>query len=1071
MRNFIKRLRKEKNEKGSGIILVIVALSFLGIIAGALLTAVAYAYRLKLYDYNTKDNFHYVEQAMDEVYAGLGGRTTETMQAAYTRTVEEMVEFDTSLRAYKNIGDEEANKRFKDYFMNGIKNDAAFLNISTLEKLIQSYISNSSVKVVGDNMKVVYYDEAGDIVMSITPDGATGGDLGATLTDINIGKIVIQNLVLRRTANYQRSSASGTFTQTISTDVEISRPDFNVQFNTVSADNSVLYDYALIADSGIEVNKSAASPLLINGNIYGGADYYNKNYNQYGVTDEDAKADYARPHSESFGEITLDIVSSKTHSADGTFLFNARLADMLYGNQDGILTDAEYTANKEAIRMNKNLLYNGYNENSKYSGLYINGAKVSIMADTIVVPGSIAVMNGAILSVYNSNGNNVTTSDVWADNVVLGGYNYAVPIGDSKTKDVGSKATFLANMFIRDDLEVNSDNSAFKLIGGYYGYGNGTLTNINESSLVSLTRRNNDYVPTISTADVDPSDTVENNVNIYYYVDKSNSAVSRPHYNSSAIIINGENSELDLSETTTLYVAGQAYVELSAKHEDVLSQVSVNGGGEIVYASGSNDKQDVNKEVVTYDPSVQDYRTGESLSVKSNQLIYIPNGTGQYKDVEDASGNVIYQTITINPMLLTLGSDGKNMFDTFFGAFYEGTGSDKKLVVPCVSIVPAGSTRTYHYFDFDAIYEKDHKGYDRAESMAAAFATAYIEELNKSSSSVSVNFSPIKEYLDQDVTSDTLFSAGNILLPDDSASVYASGALTGITSTIASTSGLKKTHKLIVSKDAGITRPVTADGDAASGNTDTVTEAVQLSMDFAKHYNYVKFSLTDLAFNSEEADFVDDVVRAARYGESALSPLNRYFTMNNLFRVEPSNEAAADSVDHKLNLSSGYKVWITDKDVEIKASDCEDVDGKKVMRGIIFSKGDVIFGAGVDRFEGLIVAGDKIYIGNDVTAISASPEICKTIMTELRTEKDPDAEKVLRFFVGYKSDYDDMTVDELKALCEQRGIVVEGENPTKDAYVSALISYDNSGDNTVKKINTIDYSDVIKYSNWMKNSE
>ena len=143
MKNFFKKLRKEKNEKGSGIILVLVALSFLGIIAGALLTAVAYAYRLKLYDYNAKDNFHYVEQAMDEVYAGLGGRTTETMQDAYTRTIEEMVEFDVASRSYKNIGDEEANRRFKDYFMNGIKDDPAFLNITTLSTLIQSYISNS----------------------------------------------------------------------------------------------------------------------------------------------------------------------------------------------------------------------------------------------------------------------------------------------------------------------------------------------------------------------------------------------------------------------------------------------------------------------------------------------------------------------------------------------------------------------------------------------------------------------------------------------------------------------------------------------------------------------------------------------------------------------------------------------------------------------------------------------------------------------------------------------------------------------------------------------------------------
>ena len=1066
-----KRIREEKNEKGSGIILVIVALSFLGIIAGALLTAVAYAYRLKLYDYNAKDNFHYVEQAMDEVYAGLGGRTTETMQDAYTRTVEEMVEFDVVSRSYKNIGDEEANRRFKDYFMNGIKDDPAFLNISTLTTLIQSYISNSSVVVVGDSMRVIYYNEAGEVAMTVTPAGETGGDLGFTLDDdVKISKIVIQNLVLRRTANYQRSSANGTFTQTISTDVEISRPDFNVQFNTVSADNSVLYDYALIADSGIEINKSAASPLLINGNIYGGADFYNKTYNQYGVTDEDAKANYARIHSESFGDldvdIMLDVVSSKTHTADGTYLFNARLADQYYGDKNGVLTQAEYTTFKSAIAANKDLLYNGYNENSKYSGLYINGAKVSIMADSIVVPGSIAVMNGANLSVYNSNGTNIEAANVWADNVVLGGYNYLVPAGEGKTKQVGSKATFLANMFVRDDLELNSDNSEFKLIGGYYGYGNGTQTNINETSLVHLTRRNSDYVPTVSTTDINPDENVENNVNIYYYVDPTNGAAERGHYNSSSIVVNGENSVLDLQDATSLYIAGQAYLELSAKHEDVLSQVSINGGGDIVYASGSTDKQDVEKEVVTYDPTVQDYRTGESLSIKSNQLIYIPNGTGTFKDVEEG-GKVVYQTIEINSMLLTTRPTSSTDSTPYniFTAFFKDT-----TKVPCVAIVPVGSSRTYHYFDFDRIYAEDHKGYSSAEAMAAAFATAYMEELNMSSSSASVNYSPIRDYLDQDVTSDTLFSAGDIILPDDDAAVYASGALTGITS-LTTTAGVKKTHKIIVSKDTTITRPTTVDGDTSDYDTSSITDTVLLSMDFAKHYNYLKFSLVDLAAGSAEANFVDNVVRSATYGESAISPLNRYFTMQNLFRVEPSSEPASDTADHKLNLTSGYKVWITSSDVEIKASDCETIDGKKVLRGIIVSQGDVIIGAGVDRFEGLIVAGDKIYIGNDITAISASPEICKTIMTELRTEKDPDAEKVLRFFVGYKSKYDDMTKDELKELCAQLGITVAGDSPTEAEYISALIAYDNGGDNTIKKINTIDYSDVIRYNNWMKNSE
>ena len=37
--------------------------------------------------------------------------------------------------------------------------------------------------------------------------------------------------------------------------------------------------------------------------------------------------------------------------------------------------------------------------------------------------------------------------------------------------------------------------------------------------------------------------------------------------------------------------------------------------------------------------------------------------------------------------------------------------------------------------------------------------------------------------------------------------------------------------------------------------------------------------------------------------------------------------------------------------------------------------------------------------------------------------------------------------------------------------ITKLLSYDKNGDDTVKDVSTIDYSDVVKYSNWMKNVE
>lgn len=1025
---------KKKDSKGSGIILVIVALSFLGIIAGALLTAVAYAYRLKVVDYNTKDNFHFVEQAMDEVYAGLGGRTTTTMQEAYTKTVEEMVEFDVDKRAYVNIGDTEANKRFKDYFMNGIKDDIAFTSISTLQALLESYISNGSVKVVPDNLRVEFYDTAGTIKKTVNPTGGNG-----SIEGIEIGKIVIRNLVLRRTANYNRSSANGSFTQTISTDVEISRPDFNVQFNTVDANKSTIFDYCMVADSGIEINQSAAVPLAINGNIYGGADFYNKSYNLYGVSDSSTISSYTQLQTISAvpdGDgkvqdinVRMQPVTNRKY-ADSTShtLFNARLADIKYGmNKDGILTVQEV---RSEMSNDQSIVYNGYNENSKYSGLYINGAKVSIRANTMVIPGTVAVMNGADLTVYSSVGTKVANTNLWADNVVLDGYTVQT-VGNTDTQR-GSNATFVANMYVKDDLEVNSDYSNFNLIGGYYGYGNGT----------QIKRT---FAPTILLDNQGADTTGRTGINIYQYGETPATAEDRSHYNSSAIVVNGNNSNLDFSNTTKLFVAGQAYIELSAKHEDVTIE-----NGEIKYASDAGTLQDVVKDVISYDGKVQDYKTGESISVKSNQLIYIPNGSGTYTEAQDAKGK--YYTIAINSMLLVDDASGYNLFKSFFA---------NTDAVPCVGITPASSTRTYFYFDFDRVWANDAKGYADAESMAAAFASAYMAELRKSSSEASVDYSPIKDYLDSDVTSGLLFSAGTITKPEDPDAVsYASGALTEI---VKSTTG-SNSFNIYVSKEAGISRPTSADGDSSSYSTASTAGVLGLASEFQQHYNYLKFSLTDLAAGSAEANFVDSVVADSTYGTTALSPINRYFTIPD-WEVSPNGTG-----DHSLQLSSGYKVWVSSRDVVVRVSDCEELDGLNTVRGIIITKGDVYFENGVNKFEGLIVAGDKIFVGGNMRSISANPEICKAIIAELQTDKDIDAEKVLRAFNGYSTEYDELSLDDLKTLCGNRGIAVEAGD-TKETLISKLLSYDKNGDETVKKIDTIDYSDVVKYSNWMKNAE
>ena len=248
MKRLIKRFKKNLKNAGSTLILVIVALGFVGILTGALLTAVGYAYRQKLYDYNAKSNFYYLEQAMDEIYAGIGAQTMESMQIAYEYTRETVIEYDETTHSYSSIENEEANKKFKNEFMKLVATGDQF-NIARIPggaidpdngliASLRKFISNEEVKLDWDDISVIY----------VYTDGTTSS---VYTTGVELAKIQIKNITLQRSVNYNRSNARGQFMQRIATDIEISRPDFDVNFDGDSQRINNLFEYCIVSDSGV----------------------------------------------------------------------------------------------------------------------------------------------------------------------------------------------------------------------------------------------------------------------------------------------------------------------------------------------------------------------------------------------------------------------------------------------------------------------------------------------------------------------------------------------------------------------------------------------------------------------------------------------------------------------------------------------------------------------------------------------------------------------------------------------------------------------------------------------------
>lgn len=1043
MKKLKKLLKKLKNNAGSSIVMVVVSVAFIGIIVGALLAAAVQSYRLKLQELNSRDNFYYVEQALNEIYAGVGSQTVEDLQDAYVYTVENMVEYDLVKGRYVTKSQEEAQKMFSKEFYRQLQNNPFFkVGLDDLKTKLESYVSNDTVKVNADRMQVVDY-----------------------LDDDNnkVGK-VIKNITLSRTQEYSRSNANGVFTQSITTDIVIGNPDFKVLFDSVENDDPNIFKYALVADMGVEVDQPTV-PLTIAGNVYAAADYYNKQYNEStwdsSVKDKDKK-----------------LVSSDTYDVeqeDGKTVNIAELythGSVTSKSAEGEKTSPSYTYfNKYATQTNNtevagtNDYYDGATIKSKYSGFYVNGSQVSIMADTVVVPGTMAVMDKGSLSIYGKKGSKTDEAEIWTDNVVLDGYSTVKETtakdGTVTTTYNGAEAILKADMYVKDDTEVNAAGASFQITGSYFGYGDSTEKD---------TRK---FTPVVDAENfqIEVTDAAGNK-----------KTENRGHYNSSAIIVNGEQSTLNLAQTKTLFLAGRTYIELSKDVNSVDGTVreddQVVNTVKDTYAYHPTDYNpempDAMRTEANKTTTVRDYKMGESISLKSNQEAYIPvtyNGIPKLAK-NDKGESLGYYLAELPPAL-----KGSTLFEKYFpDAQFEGK-------VPCVLQEISG--KKYYYYDFETAYMQTEvlyrarvmagqmtsaeydtwlKEFPSAQYFAAGFIEDYDAELEMhrkfvaASNKAGLVDSTIAEYL-VDIGDYEDFDAGNIILPDaeldDTVSIYSSGAITtkkDTTFSIVRADDTDALTKLLTSdslKDMDEGNKWAGSVDA-SGKDTQYTDAYQLSNDLEMEYEFMKWNLghysenpsldsVTLANNSVEKKYIKDVVNNEDLGDASITPINKFLDMSLITaktNITP-NISGGDAGTSVLDLASGYSVWVSNDDVTIKAKK----EDKGEVRGVVITKGDVYFDTtaenGVTDFEGVIISGGKIYVAGNVKTITSSAEICRAVLRECMLNSDANSKFILQLFRGYEPD--DKATD--------------------------------SDATEAKSIDMIDYTDVVSFDNWMKNVE
>lgn len=934
----LKRKLRHTDDHGSSFVLVIVATTFMCILASAILMGAMMTYKLKYYKLNSLNNFYEVETALDEMYAGVGAATNEHLYSAYTTTAELVVVYDTKAQAYTTLDNKSANELFKKLFMTGFVADTNYKSLKNVTDTLQSFISNEydavdnpdGVRLDTSNMKLIYTDVNNKTTTQYYKNNeGIKTEKQSGYENDKVQSVTFKNVCVKRSVNLQGSTA-GTYEQSITTDIVLTEPEYNVSFDTSSVSNNTLYEYAILADMGVEVgedNDNRTTDAQVKGNIYAASDYYNKDYNDVAETK----------------------VTNKYESKPTTMW--------------------------------------GTKESSAYSGIFVNGknSTLTLNSDVVVCSGSLAAYNGAEI---NLSGRTQTLSELWADNIVIGG------------KDGGSlKAS--ADAYIFDDTELNAEKASLKFTqGSYFGYS----YNAQDTRSLNYLRQKG-YLAT--------------------------GYKLRSHFSDSAIIVNGKNSTLDLQDLNSLYIAGKSYIEFS----------------KIAASSVPEDDENITvDENADYAfTTLKDYSTGQSLDVKTNQLMFLTQWS-VVNNTEKVDPDTGITTVTLQfPKTFEADANILDLYDDFLKDL--ATEGEKGVT----AIKQTVSGHDYYY-----LYIEDGKDSSNV-SNAEKFAEKYYKLLQDYGDEISSKLYNVQKY-EQFQVKLVLPAEGKINASgavtdqnnDDSLFLRASTTTTmDVATALDNVSTGKVFTNILGNKGTDNNKKAFNDlkADALKlAGSGTASDEEQTSTFLSYMYINMKDHLSVLNNVDDKTKRTQNAWEIANYTSSSVGYLSSYDkdrdTYSYDYSITPLNHYVDLAYVFSKNLSIEKTIGnATDNEAKTIVINSGDVklqpnNGDGSFQGIIIAGGNVRFDENVKSFRGMIITGSKLIIDHNMS-ISADAAFVANLLEQCSESTDEKLNtlttKVLKNYTSSKS---------------------EGNTEVTGASIS-----------------DISYEDILVFQNWKKNVE
>lgn len=528
-----------------------------------------------------------------------------------------------------------------------------------------------------------------------------------------------------------------------------------------------------------------------------------------------------------------------------------------------------------------------YRNESVYGGLNFYQSNAKLQGNYIISKGDINVRDSAV-TIKNQGA--AANSQIWAESI------RTVEDINKNTPPESPRLEIQGNIYAANDLELNARESNVTLSGEYYGYNNGIY--------VTQEKKGTEAPGGVSYE-------------------------TAAHTQSSGIIINGNQSRLDISGLKTLVVAGMAYVDL--RSQAYVSNPVHTGGN----AAGK----------------IEEYQTGESLALKTNQYMYL------------APTSCLY---TSNPIKTSekpaeiWSADSK-----WFGVEKGFVDPEHPIIEKEVLNRTTNESYTYFYLNF-------------MSGKQAEYANLVLNMKNPETETI---LPEINAKLDYDRFDEIQKSQIWEIKKEIEAMAISPGAKSEVIYIADDTKASIYTQGAIAQVSAGVLSGILP----APASALSLDYIAKVENNLLKHYKYLYAELDPKEDFSLTSDALPDIDAAAL---AADAPVSKYINFSGMINSTLKSNYKCDK---------SYSTYLGVGTLTVSDSN---------FKGIILCDGDVVIKGG-SNIEGMVVASGKITV-EDGGAILANRSIVQAILDEEAAEeakKASETEKNMAYAISYLKEY------------------------------------------------------------------